>query len=403
MNISFLIGSGFSIPYGMPSVCDINKMFTSIKQDKIYYGSDRYVTFLRGQDDPNGWMKKDEKDFFVEFIADYCANNGGVTGFNYEDFFDYYYAHYRGNPDPAITQFCHSFRAKTPNKQSTDDANLLLDFHNIFSQLLAAMLRKAKLYENAVHHMNYGSYDVFISFIDSLIIGGQTVNLHTLNHDLLLDHMCQSTGLYSEYCDGFSELGSPYYGSLKVDKELEMDGVETKIKMDYKVRVKQYIDSFEKRLRLYKLHGSVDNHWFISTRPPIDNPKLVKSTYGVFDFWKEVTDPASGSLLYQHGYKESFPSFLSGTTTKMSQYGEPFYSEMLTHFEDNLRNCKRLIIIGYGFWDDGINQRIEDHCLSRGIVPLVISPSPSQSQFYTSHTFKFVPKGIQQISVEDFD
>lgn len=392
MNTSFLIGSGFSIPYGMPSVGDINKMFTSIGQDEIYYGLDGRVTFLRGQDDPNGWMKKDEKNFFVQFIAHYCANNGGVNNFNYEVFFDYYYGHYTGNANPTITQFCDTFRSKTPDKQDTDDTNLLLDFHNIFSQLLGAILRKSEFYENTVYRGTYSSsYDVFLRYIKSLIKDGHTVNLHTLNHDLLLDHMCQSTDLKSEYCDGFSELGSPYYGSLNVG---------TNIKMGYKVRVKQYDNSYDKQIRLFKLHGSIDNHWFNLLKPPFDRT-LIKSTYGVSDFWKEVDD--SGNLTYQHGYNKAFPSFLSGTTTKISQYGEPFYSEMLDHFEENLTKCDRLIIIGYGFWDTGINERINKHVLKRGLTPLVISPSPSSNPFYKSNTFKFVPKGIQEVSVVDFN
>lgn len=56
-------------------------------------------------------------------------------------------------------------------------------------------------------------------------------------------------------CDGFEELGSPFYGELL---------------RTYKCRLSRYTGKYTKKIRLYKLHASKDYY-----REPLKTSKMV--------------------------------------------------------------------------------------------------------------------------------
>lgn len=393
LNYSFLIGSGFSVPIGLPAVKDINVKFTSLKPSDIYIGQDMTVGFLNGQADPNGWMKKSEKQFFVEFIDDYCQLIGGGNKFQYEEFYDYYYSFYRGESNSRIEIFCDSFRKKY-NKQKTvnfDDRNLIREFNNMFTQLLSSQLHKKEFRDDS-HNDDYIPYDEFKNYLDSISQKDEIVNVHTLNHDLFFEHFCSTTNLNHKFCDGYSELGSPYYGELTVFNKI------TKV---YKVRLKYFTNIFSKPIRLFKLHGSIDVYSFNLGYPNHDTTRI-KKEYGVSGFYKEELNPETNKLEYTSGFEEKYPDFLSGTTEKLRSYGNEYYDIIFNHFKENLAVADILIIIGYGFWDKGINQILLDNYISKGKIPIVIDPYITKSPFFKSHKFKHIEKSISDLTYSDF-
>jgi len=141
MKYSFLIGSGFSVPKGLPTVGKINRTFTSLSPSEIFVGLDRSAFFLGDSEDPNGWMTNLQKEFFVEFIQDYCQQIGGEDKFQYEEFYDYYYSYLRGEKNGTIEIFCNTFREQKKPTIDRNNSNLVSEFHNIFVQLLASTLR----------------------------------------------------------------------------------------------------------------------------------------------------------------------------------------------------------------------------------------------------------------------
>lgn len=48
------------------------------------------------------------------------------------------------------------------------------------------------------------------------------VDVHTLNHDLFLERLNITDWLQGNLCDGFEEMGSPYYGKLRTDDDSYM-------------------------------------------------------------------------------------------------------------------------------------------------------------------------------------
>ena len=93
-NISLLLGSGFSIPEGLPSVSRINNKLSKIKETDFYLSSDQTAGFYHSDwKDPNGWMPGSHLDrlFVEEFTSFYCTEylNDKSEMYDYEKFYDF--------------------------------------------------------------------------------------------------------------------------------------------------------------------------------------------------------------------------------------------------------------------------------------------------------------------------
>ena len=69
--VSILVGSGFSIPEGLPGVRLLNKRLSKIDENEILIHTDQRAIFLNGQNDPNRWCRSDERFFLQEFLEFY--------------------------------------------------------------------------------------------------------------------------------------------------------------------------------------------------------------------------------------------------------------------------------------------------------------------------------------------
>lgn len=58
----------------------------------------------------------------------------------------------------------------------------------------------------------------------------------------------------------------------------------------------------------------------------------------------------------------TMPIFLTGTTSKIQRYNEPLlFKKLFKRFKKNLKQADKLIIIGYGCKDKGINEIIKEY------------------------------------------
>ena len=65
---------------------------------------------------------------------------------------------------------------------------------------------------------------------------------------------------------------------------------------------------------------------------------------------------------YDNSLFEYHADFLTGTTSKIQRYKEPMlFQKLFKKFRKNLREAEKLIIIGYGCKDDGINKIIMEN------------------------------------------
>jgi hypothetical protein len=150
------------------------------------------------------------------------------------------------------------------------------------------------------------------------------IDVATLNHDTLIEGVLQARGILYE--DGF----------LPVESGLR-EWIRGRL-MDAGARV-----------RLLKLHGSVDWHrvrpissdhaWYDDRW--IQVPELDQSRLGLF------TCPPS-------------PLILIGTTDKILDYVRFPFVDILCAFRDALGRSSRLVVSGYSFGDKAINSQIAD-------------------------------------------
>lgn len=397
--VSFLFGSGFSIPEGLPGVRQLNQRMGKIDESEILIHTDQHAMFLNGQDDPNRWSRCDERQFLQEFLEFY--NNDVLKDdeeFHYETFYDFYSGYLREKENKDLIEgFYKAFNDKHfKGKDGQRDCyNRVSDFNRSFNQLLGSQLHSLKYFED-VSTSNYPPYNSFWSLLRELLKANE-LKIHTLNHDLFFDWIGRHhSDLWQEFSDGFELEGSPFYGTVSYD----FPHGDKKVHKTYKVKLERFTDRFDTKLCLYKLHGSVFNTVIYRQ----NNERVrIKSNYGVRDYHEEVFNEERKKFEFQHLWDDVSPDFLSGTTEKTKKYVEDgHYINLFIHFETNLRESSLLIVVGYGFQDPGINDYLIKNFLEDGKKMIVIDPYKPKSNILDNYNCEYVPHGVTEIPYQDY-
>lgn len=397
--ISILVGSGFSIPEGLPGVRQLNQRLSKIDESEILIHTDQQAFFLNGQNDPNRWSRWDERIFLQEFLEFYNAEIlKEKEDFHYETFYDYYSGYLTNKENKeAIEDFYKRFNEKhfKGSDDNRDCYNRISDFNRSYNQLLASQLHKTQYFED-ISTLNYPPYDPFIGFLRELLKTSD-IKFHTLNHDLFFDWLGQHhSDLWQHFADGYQLEGSPFYGTVSYDFN---PNTENKVHKTYYVKLERFVNKFDKALSLFKLHGSVFNTIVYDNQQRI----RLKDNYAISRFSMEITDEKTGEQKFVDLFDEVSPDFLSGTTNKTRFYtGDPYYKNLFTHFENNLLQSELLVVIGYGFQDNGINEYLEKHFLARGKHMVVIDPYKPKTDLLEKYNATYIPKGVTQISYQEY-
>jgi hypothetical protein len=393
--VTILVGSGFSIPDGLPTVTQLNKRLAHINESEILIHSDQTAFFLNGYDDPNRWQNRDERLFlqdFLEFYNDEILKSG--ESFHYETFYDFYSGYltkreFKGE----IEQFHKRFEKKyfEGSEDRRDCLNRVSNFNRSFNQLVASQLDKGVYYQD-VAAMNYPPYDAFLNFLRELLKVSE-IKFHTLNHDLLFDYLGHHhDAVWQNFSDGYKLEGSPFYGQLSHNYNV---GTKNEVHKLYYVKLEQYTGKYDKSLCYYKLHGSVNSLVALTH----DSRKVhLKSNYAVSSCFFETTNQKTGEVWFERLWDEAAPDFISGTTNKTRYYtGDEYYKNLFNHFEKNLMDSELLVVIGYGFKDAGINEYLEKHFLSRHKPMIVIDPIKPNTDLIDKYNAKYIAKGVTDI------
>ncbi len=400
--ISFLIGSGFSIPEGLPDVGKLNKRLSKIDESEILIHTDQRAIFLDGKNDPNRWSRWDERIFLQEFLEFYTSEIlKSPTEFHYETFYDFYSSYLANNENKeVIEEFYNRFNEKhfKGSDSLRDCYNRISDFNRSYNQLLASQLHKSKYFED-ISTLNYPPYDSFIGFLKELLKSCE-IKFHTLNHDLFFDWLGRHhSDLWQHFTDGYQLEGSPFYGTVNYNFN---QNTTNKVHKSYFVKLEQFIDKYDKSLALFKLHGSIFNTIVYTPKPEQKKVRL-KDNFGIYQFYMEALDPITGELRFELLWDEVAPDFLSGTTNKTRYYSDdPFYKNLFKHFENNLSVSEYLIVIGYGFQDGGINEYLEKNFLSRGKPMILIDPNKPTTDFLDKYKTTHIAKGVTQIEYSEY-
>ncbi|MEH6309072.1 hypothetical protein RYH73_25700 [Olivibacter sp. CPCC 100613] len=384
--ISLLLGAGFSVNKGYPTANRLNENIINLKTTDFTVAPQGSVCWLEnGQEDIFAYSANSTfKLFTLELIAFYASTHN----FNYEEFFDYYTNIDRPeNRDEAFEQFCDAFREKQHIKD--DNLNLISRHNSIFNQIISGLLidREGNHFYERIHHIGY--YDGYNGFLGCIQSWGKenVLHIHTLNHDLFLEALNHTDAINGELSDGFTELGSPYYGELESGD---------------KIRLSYFSGIYDTNYRLYKLHGSLDQYPFHSMNDgQIGAYIKTKPGIGVTDFYKEEQND-EGKLEYVNDFINYFPDFLSGTTSKILRYRDPiYYEEIFKAFEANLQASQILVLIGYGCGDSEVNNIILNNF--KGLIYLVDPfPSAKTYEFCDKTGAKLIEKTPENIGLPDF-
>ena len=345
--ISFLLGAGFSAPMGYPignvlneslqnfhkfNVCvsPDGKMFAIDKESKQTFYGNPYTIYL---------------NCCIKLIEEYSKENN----FDYEEFFEFL-AQKKYLSIPQYRELCSSFITETVSLDYISS-----NIEDIYNQMVSYLLKDGDnivWYDNQPYHIGkIDKYDGFLSLLKDWAYNRIT-HIHTLNHDMLFESFNRTDYISGDICDGFEELGSNYYGKLEL-----ADG------RTYNVRLERFTANYTKNIRLYKLHGSLDYVLYHKTANDgisLIPEQYVKIKYGIgYDGLMRDTGSTEKYEEYPFAYHANF---LTGTTSKIKKYEDPFlFKPLFNLFKKNLEKSEMLIIIGYGCKDSGINDIIKKH------------------------------------------
>jgi len=389
----WLVGSGISIPAKYPSTSQITESVLSGKQLRRY--TDESYDFY--SEEQNEYPFPDEHVprilTFLKWIDQLIMNK---TGSSTHDTYDYEQLYYIASQvyehsvgefhNPALIPLIDKLLFEEPELLSAKEEEVKGTWH---------------LHELAHESINYirdvvwrkltiepQYYDHLKCFADPLQNSEAIeLDLFTLNHDTLLEAYFKRLDI--PVVDGF---GESEYG-IRYWCEQEYDVLNAKVK-------------------LYKLHGSINWFKFIPDKTPID---WYRARIG------HIEDPLVYNISQRGAHRvfqiEGRPLFLAGTYNKTADYSNGIYKQLHCRFSKSLKKSARILVCGYGFRDRGINfQIIEWLYSSRRNRIVLIHPNPGELGFSQKCTniarwnnwikdgqLKIVPKKIEDATWQEIE
>lgn len=323
MNVSFLIGSGASVPAGFPTVGEITqKIVSELPQadEKLWRWLEiqikrRYVT------GGTGAVHYENVYFLVKQIHDDLLD-------------DYDNPAIRPFVESAIEQVLPSLPSR-PGDAHDELRQLAEDVVRFIRQVVVSLL--ASHQPTRLDHLDF-IVDAIQQHNDSL------PGILTLNHDALLEKVLTEKKI--PFVDGFEE--QPNEVGLRAWQPSQPAG-EAHV------------------LRILKLHGGID--WF-RFRPEGAEPWL--------EDYVAIPTPLYSphrmdTLRRTHErLDDSLPMFMIGSWDKLSRYTDSVYLEIYYTAFEALRTADLLVVVGYGFGDKGINKLITDWMCRSSAHKLVV-------------------------------
>lgn len=367
-NLTFLFGSGISISVGLPDTTQItNKIFplgdVILHTDShFYFGKPQnemfpeYTEFNPIIDKILGIIQSD--------IEEYCKITHHDHNLNYEDFYfvsgELLRSVSSGYVNPAVFKYKEKFIGELK-----DYINYYRTPYEIFNkvvQYIDDMLRSILF----VKPKDYSNLKLVLDAISDAKFNN--INIFTLNHDVVLEEMFRAYAI--EFIDGFDKPINQvrYWNRDLLNKE--------------------------EKVKLYKLHGSVSWLRFISDQNDYDIKFAnIDNNYDIYHLKDK-----DGKFMWPYGNAR----MIVGTYNKPLLYTQDVFLDIHSKFQDILNNEKILIIIGYGFKDSVINQKIWDYVNKYEDTNILIINPNAEGQWVIEknkpdNRYKIIRKKIEDI------
>jgi len=382
--LAVILGSGFSYSAGLPLAKEINRYFLRDNSRKILkFGSGefRWDDFADKAHKNNGRLSNDHLAYGIilnEFTKLFGAENEVFT--NYEEFYQFvldsktndeiidqlkkgsilsfneHFPHI--NENPYYDNYTHAIR----NFQSRE-------FMSLINHLIGDLLYVRKL-NDEIQEVYKNVADYYEQY--------QSIDFMTLNHDLLLE-LIISDIMKKQFSDGFSF-------DQKVLKS--SDGEPLKL----------FNGDFSGPISIIKLHGSIDTYRYVVAE---EIGRFIQPTgeylyFKTSDYYEkqrpERYNPETDEKL-QTFHWEIDPFFITGTKKLELIEKDSMYATLFTESGNRLKTCKELLIIGYSFGDQHINEIIKNAISTSNTIESIINVNPLS-------TFPFEIKGIEAIQLK---
>lgn len=345
MNLSFLLGSGISMPL-LPGVSEITDRILS--DDFVQAFTDGSFR-LSSPHDVVGLLHNarqaeiDEIRMLMRAIRQHVADLGGARGENsitYEeisDIIEFYIDNYSGIEalrHPIVEPFFDNLILKLPidsrlrSVVSRDGWAVPYAKHLFYTcrRFIGSMVRQLLTDQESFLEAHCTG-----AIVELLRTCEARIDLVTLNHDTILEAGLSSRGV--SWCDGFGD---------------QVYGVREWLPQTYEVKAVG--------LRLFKLHGSVD--WSrISVRDQNGRPlSASRVAIPVEPFVNGRRPLPDGNTLQI----EDDLMCLRGSVFKRLAYSDSIYLEMIQRVRAGFLHSNQLCVIGYGFRDRGVNLLLQE-------------------------------------------
>ena len=368
-DLAVILGAGFSKPAGLPLASEINNFFTRDNAETILNFSSGEFMWIDFADDTykhNGRLGYDHLAYGIllnEFVQQYLNVNNEFI--NYEDFYQYVIDNLDNEEviDTIKKKSLISFDVHFPHikegqffKNYTYAINYFQprEFKSMINHLIGDLL----YVRNPIEEVKL-IYTEFINFCKKY----NKIDFITLNHDLLLERLIRDL-LKQEYSDGFTK-------DQKVLKSLDGEALSL------------FLNLFSNDINIIKLHGSIDTYSFIVAKQeggiltPTGELLYFKTLHFDEKQSPERYDPETGKKVQTFHWNID-PQFITGTRKREILTTSVIYKSLYEESENRILNCKTLLIIGYSFGDEHVNDIVEFAILALEQLRKVIVVNPSK-------------------------
>lgn len=388
MRIAFLLGAGTSIPAGMPPTCKITEAVLSGRDwngRRVVRHTDSSYYFSEDDDNTSGPCGdyvprvREFLEILKVYIDRFFHKHFRRHETNYEDL--YYLVcqindsakHEYENPglEPLIQELLIHNKVKKILGSEWSFGLLHMETRRYIEDTVCDLLSTVPGDLSSLQAIGDAAIDEYVDHLD----------LYSLNHDLLLENYLESVRV--PFCHGFTKRRGDVLhwepGSLASSKE---------------------------KVRLMKLHGSVDWYGF-----PASSPRWRSEAVGVVsngDAWH--TKNEHGIMQYPESGAQSIA--LMGTFNKIFSYNMTLFQDLHYIFYRDTREVDQLVICGYSFGDKMINSYLLDWVYSSDTrSAIIIDPylgktlrhargaiRSSWKQIAKSGKIKWIVHGIEMVS-----
>lgn len=344
-----ILGAGFSANAAMPTAAGIAERFNrDLREKLIRFSSSEWAwTDDKSEIDlNNGTLNFDYLAYsyvFNELIRRYLEERGSFV--YYEDFYQFIidkFQDYQWVEDVFKNAKCDLLKDRPYLNDNNYNRRYLFAFDT-------------KQFSNVSAIVNYLIYDllwkipkadeelleIYKGFITYLKRFDQ-VEIFTLNHDLLLEHLFDIHQI--RYSRGFNFEGSPLF---------------------YKGKAVQFFNNkFTEDFKIHKLHGSID---FFRFDYFFQGDQFYLEPTGKYDYY------ATSDYLTKHGVtkidsntgkvvqvmnSDIVPKFITGTRKRNIIDKDDLFKTLFNNYEKCLRETDNLLVSGYSFSDIHLNETL---------------------------------------------